>query len=339
MRKNNFFQFIVCLFSVVLLMSSCIKESKDELGNAGKTIVKFLPTGTSVTAFKPIAELQTGQLFEVRRDPNSSSDLNSATTVTIKWEADSTLLAAYNQDIIDAWVAAIVAKYPDSVPDPASDFDGVQYTRLPSSFYTLDPAPNADSLITISFAAGEISKRVMITVPDPSQFDFGLKYIIPFKLMTVTGAGVKTGVNDGVIFSNILALNKYDGLYSLKGVHNRVPYNFPYRTDIQLRTTGANTVIFYWPSGGDYGHPIGTATGLSWYGSGIAPNIEFDPITNKVIDVWNTGSVTPITLFTTGAGSLPNEYYPATKTLLVSWNYNHNLLRVFSDTLVFKSER
>lgn len=340
MRKIKLIQFIVCLFSLVFLVSSCVKEGKDELGTAGKTIVKFYPAETNLVTFKPIAEPQTGSMFEVRKDVHSSSSLNATTTVTVKWDGNSKMLDAYNAKLVKAWVAAGLEKDPPVDRDPA-DYDGPVYTLIDKDLYYLDPVPTAlDSTVTFTFGPGEIGKRLVINVPDASQFDFALKYAMAFKMTTVTGAGVKTQASIDTIVVQLLALNKYDGLYLLKGVHNRVPYDFPYETEMEMRTTGASSVAFFWPDAGSTGHPIGVGpdNDLSWYGSGISPVIDFDPNTNEVADVYNTGSATVITKFT-GAGANDNKYDPVTKTIYVSWNYNNNPLRAFFDTMTFISER
>ena len=86
------------------------------------------------------------------------------------------------------------------------------------------------------------------------------------------------------------------------------------------------------------GHPIGTADGISWYGASITPVIKFDPATNLVVDVYNIGSSTPITMFT-GAGSRVGKYDPQTKKIIVDWNYNDNPLRAFFDDLTYIGPR
>jgi hypothetical protein len=141
-----------------------------------------------------------------------------------------------------------------------------------------------------------------------------------------------------IIFS---VKNKYDGAYNLTGYHNRVPYNFPYETEMHLVTTGPSSVIFWWPEVGGVGHPIGIGPGnsMSWYGSTVAPQITFDPATDLVTSVVGTDpGGPPITLFT-GAGSRLSKFDAATRHVTVDWNYNANPLRAFFDDMAYLGPR
>jgi hypothetical protein len=133
-------------------------------------------------------------------------------------------------------------------------------------------------------------------------------------------------------------------VYLLTGAHNRVPYNFPYKTVVYMMTAGANSVIYYWPDAGSYGHPIGLGpdpeNDLSWYGPSISPVVEFDPNTDEVARVFNNPpNATVITKFTLAGVANSNRYDAATKKMYISWNYNGNPMRAFVDTLTFIKPR
>jgi len=300
------------------LAVSCLPK-QETMGDAGQTLVKLSPAGFKLIAVDAAAIPQYASAFEIRKDANNAAALNTPSIVILR--KDDAILTKYN--------AA----------------EGTSFIPLPSSLMNTSFVPAADGTITLNYAAGEFSKSMDYTIPNASIFDFTKQYALGYRIESVSGSGIiaKGGVDTIVV--QVLAKNKYDGKYLLKGVHNRVPYNFPYKQIMEMHTTGASSVAFYWPAPdgpNSVGHPIGTGPDIvndvSWYGAGIAPVVVFDPVTNLVTNVYNTGSATPITKFT-GAGANSNKYDPATKTIYVTWNYNNNPLRVFTDTLSYIGPR
>jgi hypothetical protein len=310
---HNKIKIAIGVFLIAVLMGSCVPEQQS-MGDAGQTLIKLTPDGFSLIPLDAVATPQSALAFIIRKDVNNKAALNTPSTVILK--KDDAILTEYN--------AA----------------EGTNFTPLSSSLCTTSLVPTADGTITINYAAGEFAKDMVFTVPNAALFDFSKQYALAYRIESVTGSGIiSQGFGDTIIVQ-VLAKNKYDGLYLLKGVHNRVPYNFPYETEMEMQTTGASSVAFFWTEANSLGHPIGVGPGndLSWYGPGIAPTIVFDPVTNLVTDVYNTGSATVITKYT-GEGANSNKYDPATKTIYVSWNYNNNPLRAFFDTLTFISPR
>jgi len=171
-------------------------------------------------------------------------------------------------------------------------------------------------------------------------YDPSTTYGLGFKIGSVDKPGYIISENFGTYVTTIGAKNKYDGEYSLDGYHNRPTFTFPYAdVPMNMVTTGASSVAFFWIDADDFGHPIGVGPGqISWYGNTIAPEITFDPVSNNVASVKNNGGATVITLFT-GPGSFPSRFDPATKTIYVCWNYNNNPLRAFFDTLTYVKPR
>ncbi len=179
---------------------------------------------------------------------------------------------------------------------------------------------------------------ISIRVPSTLALDPLKTYGIGLRIVAVDPGYTISG-NQNRILVEVGLKNRYDGVYNLKGYHNRDPYTFPYDTEEYMITAGPVSVAFYWPQKNDFGHPIGVAPGVTnWYGNTIAPVVVFDPLTDLVTDVFNAGGATPITMFT-GAGAGISRYEPSTKTIYVSWNYNANPLRAFFDTLVYTGPR
>jgi hypothetical protein len=308
----NTIKILAGVFLLAVLAVSCVPEQQS-MGDAGQTLVKLTPGGYKLIPLDAIATSQKATAFIVRKDAHNEAALNTPSTVVLK--KDDAILTWYNAE------------------------EGTSFIPL-GSLCTTSLVPAADGTITLDFAAGESAKAMVFTVPNATLFDFSKQYAMGYRLESVTGAGqISQGFGDTIVVE-VLAKNKYDGIYTLKGKHNRDPYTFPYETEMQMHTTGASSVRFYWPEAGAYGHPIGVGpdNDLSWYGTAIGPVIVFDPVTNLVSDVYNAGGTTVITKFT-GAGANSNLYDPATKTIYVSWNYNNNPLRAFFDTLTYKGPR
>jgi len=301
----------LCVLFFALLAVSCIQK-QESIGDAGQTILKMFPDGYKMLAIDARSTPQSFLLFEIRRDVANSAQLNTTSTVILA--ADDAILPKYNLE------------------------NETEFIPLPANLGIVSPAISGGQ-ITLNFAAGDQGIPIRIDIPNSGNFDFSKHYALAFRVESISGTGTLSAAAKDTIVCEILAKNKYDGLYTLKGVHNRDPYTFPYETEMQMQTRGASSVAFYWPEAGSAGHPIGVGPGeTSWYGAAIAPVIVFDPVTNLITSVFNAGGATPITMFT-GAGANSNKYDPATKTIYVSWNYNNNPLRAFFDTLTYIGPR
>jgi len=83
--------------------------------------------------------------------------------------------------------------------------------------------------------------------------------------------------------------NKYDGKYTVTGTmvdFSSAALTGNYPMDVELRTSGPNSVQLYDVAIGGVFHSILSGGSLSYYGSyGI--EITFDPVTNKVVSVTN----------------------------------------------------
>ncbi len=295
------------LFAFIVAGTGCLKDKGFEDQQYGIQIVTVKAVSFPQTAKSPVVVGITGQPAPVVvTGPLLAIDDVGAPA------ADVHVKLVYNQDLV---VAAGL------VPLPAGTF----------SLSTLDAVIPAGSK-----TLGDLK----LTVTNSDALDPNIKYGVGFKIESVD-QGYKIASNMSTVIIGFAIKNKYDGIYNLKGNHNRVPYNFPYDTEIHLITTGPKTVIFYWPEVESNGHPIGVGEGnsLSWYGAGISPVIEFNTTTNLVTRVFNNPpNATVITLFT-GAGSRISKFDPATKSITVDWNYNGNPLRAFFDDLTYIKPR
>lgn len=310
--------FLSLMFLTTFLMQSCIKNEVVELTNQGSVFVKFNDGPSKALYYEPFTTTKKVLLFNIRRDVNSAAELAKSATVTVQ-EAPE-LLTAYNTD------------------------NDESFQPLPTSIFSLVTDPSivkSGDKYTITFAPNEFAKNFEINL-DGSKWDLSKKFGVAYKLTDAGGSKITSAQKN--IVTLISLKNKYDGVYLLTGAHNRVPYNFPYKTIVYMMTAGANSVIYYWPDAGSYGHPIGLGpdpeNDLSWYGPAISPVVEFDPNTNEVARVFNNPpNATVITKFTLDGVANSNKYDPVTKKMYISWNYNNNPLRAFVDTLTYIKPR
>ncbi len=296
---------------VTVFLAGCLKDKGFEDQQYGTQITVAKGVAFPQTAGSPIVSAITGQaapitvagpIITLEEDGKPSSPVN----VTL--QVDQSLITAAS---------------------------GI--TPLPAGSFTVAP-------LTVTIAAGEkVSNAVKITVNNSNTLDPTKIYGVGLKIVSVDG-GYKIAANQSKIVFSFSIKNKYDGVYRLVGNHNRTPFTFRYDQTMHMITQGPSSVIFYWPEVKSIGHPIGTGPDpvgdVSWYGSAIAPVVVFDQATDVVTNVFNNPpNATVITRFDGQTGANVSRYEPATKRIIVHWNYNGNPLRAFFDTLTYISPR
>jgi Domain of unknown function (DUF1735) len=306
MRKLSLFTSVVFL---LFTMAGCLKDKRFDDNEFGITTTDIKGVALTQASASPVVKGITGSAAAVVVDgPLLTLETSYAAT------EDVGVTLAYDQALVTA---------AGLTPLPAGTF----------STSTLTPV--------IATGSKSIS-NLKITVNNSNVLDPNIIYGIGYRITGVSGAGFQAAGNMKTVVIAFAIKNKYDGIYRLQGYHNRVPYTFPYDTEMHLVTVGPSSVIFYWPEPGveSNGHPIGlSATSMSWYGPAISPVIVFNQATDLVTDVYNNPpNATVITMFT-GAGSRISRYVPATKAITVDWNYNGNPLRAFFDDLTYISPR
>lgn len=209
--------------------------------------------------------------------------------------------------------------------------NGTSAIEFPATLYSLSSS-------TITISAGKTLGDVKINIPSTLTLDANKTYALGFSISSVdNGYIIASNLKDLLILFNIK--NKYDGIYNLRGYHNRTPYTFPFNINVHMITTGPNSVALYYPPFGDYGQPIGTAPGtVSWYGAAVSPNFGFDLTTNLATTITGMPGSAVTYSYATDPG-IVNKYDPATKKMYLCWQYNGNPLRRFYDTLSFISKR
>jgi hypothetical protein len=246
---------------------------------------------------------QTTTLLEVRKNVPNSGALQLPTTVVLKYDADNSILDAYNEE------------------------NETEYEPLPSSLYTLSPAISSGTItLTFDETKQEHAKSVMITIPNILNFDFGKKYALAFEIQSVTGEGIVSEGTSQEIVVNIMAANKYDGVYEATGTfvdYIGTDWTGFYPKTIHLITKGLNSVTRYDADFGVYTYIFdldGTGSSVSQFG-GWTPYFEFDASDN--INVINS-SVDPLprgrsAVLYTGDGAATNKFNASDHSIDVSY--------------------
>lgn len=297
MKTLHKINILLCVLFFALLTVSCIQK-QESIGDTGHTFVKLNPAVYNMLAFDAKSTPQTGILFELRRDVPSGTDLKNTTTVVLKYDADTAILNKYN------------------------NINETSFIPLPPSLGTVSPAITGGK-ITVEFAAGDIGKAVTIAVPNAANFDFSLNYALGFTIESVSGTGsLSASVNDTVVVE-ILAKNKWDGIYTVTGTFEDYitgpTWLGIYPKTVQLRTIGANKVAKYDSDYATYGYVFDAAGGASSFGA-FTPAFVFDASDN--VSVVNTSVDSPArgrnAVLYTGAGAI-NKYHASDKSMDVSY--------------------
>jgi len=210
---------------LALITSSCVPEN-ESIEDAGQTLVKLYPTLYNKVILAPVATSQTVAIFEIRRDLGGPAALNSTTSVTLKFDKDTAMIKKFNS-INDDWLSL-----------------------MPDNLYSTDPATATDGTVTVNIGPGEFVKSVLITVPNVFDFDFSYKYALAYKLVSVSGTGIKSLAVSDTTVVEIGAQNAYEGWYHSVGFRDHPTAGiFPVDDDKYLFTVGQYTVETYT---GDY---------------------------------------------------------------------------------------
>ena len=270
MKRFHKINIMFYVLFLALLAVSCVPK-EESMGNAGQTFVKLFPDGYNMLAVDALTTPQTGLLFEVRRDVSNSADLNSASTVELQYDVDGSILKAYNDGLL------------------AEDSTSQLYDPLPAELGTVSPAIT-NGKITLNFAAGETGKPIKVNLPAAANFDFSLKYALAFKIVSVSGTGkLSEGVGKTIV-CEVLAKNKWDGVYTVTGSfvdYVNAAWVGYYPKTIELRTIGANACTRYDKGEATDGYIFDTdgAGSLSLFGA-FTPAFTFDASGN--VGVFNT---------------------------------------------------
>ncbi|HYH15908.1 MAG TPA: DUF1735 domain-containing protein [Flavisolibacter sp.] len=297
--KLNLIKYFTLIAVLATAFTSCIKDSVDDLGDGGRTRLKFRQAPENNIFFDPFTDVKKVSVFDLRREASSEAELNKA--VTVKLRANPAAITAYNTA------------------------HGTDFEVLPESMYTLAPGVtrNGDEY-TVNFNSGEFAKELAVNI-DGSKWDLSKRYALAFSIIDSAGIDLTEGRKSQITFFAIK--NEWDGIYSVEsGTVTR--YTNPTTVespstlngdlagnpDVELATVGPNTVEIhglYWRNGSN--STVGGIPGL---------RATIDPVTNLVTMASVGDASGPANTTLTNKPGADNYYDPATKTFHLSFHWN-----------------
>ncbi len=310
-QSMNYLKFTRPFAGLLLLATFFSACKKNDLvdpveNNSGQSLVRIVnggAPGIQKEAIDFVAEPVVIVAADIRRDVTGDDELNQPATVTVI--DDTAAVRAAGLILLDpSWYAI-----DESTPKIGGD----------------------GGTFTLTFQPGEFAKAIKITIPDATVLDPNQTYGLGFTIQSSDKGKISSAKT---LVVEIGAKNKYDGVYQLKGFHNRPTLTDPYDEEVHLITTGANTVKMYWPALGADAHPI--HGGTTYYGS-FTTAFTFDAETGALTSVVNPYNP-PATVFTIGPAT-DSRYDEGTRTIYAQYYYSNNLERMFTDTLIYTGSR
>jgi hypothetical protein len=209
--------------------------------------------------------------------------------------------------------------------------NGTSYTAVPVTKFSLE----SDQF---SLSPSERSKTIRIRIK-PSDVATGQNAI---GLSIIEANGAEPSQVAGKLVIALSVKNKYDGKYHLKGHFTRtdIPaYNGPFETDVEMVTTGINSVAMFWPDGDDFYQPFANNGVLTAF-TNVAPQVFFNA-TDQVASITNiTGDPVAGPFMTPFPGANSRYVGGATPVIYLKYYYNTNPAnRIFADTLIYTGSR
>ena len=305
--KQTIYKAVLVIVSGMIGFTSCKKtEALEDIGDKGITVVKIISggrpdhtVGQTLTGIDFADRPQTIVLADVRRDPNNSTALNSSLQLQLK--LDTVLLKRLNDTLVAQGSSPLL--------------------RMPSSWYTLSTGGTPGSSITLSFAPGEISKKVSLIVPNAELLDPASTYGFPFSITNVSNADNKISTHSALV-AKVGAKNPYDGIYELSFSNYHPTANAAYvgeKVTVHMITTGSDKVKIYWPDEGEFANPALLSGSLTYFGS-QEPEYTIDASSNAVT-VQN--AFAGATTFYTMNPGYTSYYDVAAKKIYAKWGYSY----------------
>ncbi len=287
------------LFFLSLLFLFVISCEKDEepfppVTQTEVTLVQF--PDAAAGPLKTIAldltpGIATINVLQITRDAKSPADLNRTLAVKIKLQNSA-------------------------ISDPSEG----QIHELPRDLYTNDADNPFDGQYwTVTFQPGEFVTFLKINLDPQVLATVGSRVGLGFQLAEAPTAQISDSKFQlGVELS---AKNKWDGVYSCTWTNYHPSLNTTWEggtQEVELRTTGANTVKLFWPLAGEYAIPSILGGGLSYF-------LDQEPeyvinTSNNTVTVNNAAPAGTIAYSI--APGFNARYEPAVKTFYVNFGYN-----------------
>ncbi len=259
--KKTFINILPILL-VAMSLTSCIEKdnyfSYDQSSPSRKQVVKIANGGDLVTIARDVSPtIDTFQVIDIRREPNSASELNQP--LTVKLVKNPAIISDYNTA------------------------NGTSFVELPPSSYTI-----LDDLNNITFKPGEDIKQIKIRL-NKGALDLSEQYALGFSIADANGAVINTSLKNGIYSIGIK--NQWHGTYHASGIfHHPTSGDRTIDEDKDLLTSGARSVLAPLADLGGAGYfmnlTINTDNTVTITPAGVTPNIDqhwgpnfYDPAT------------------------------------------------------------
>lgn len=246
--------------AVMVVFTSCIKDHLAMDPAQSNNVIEFANTGNNLSpagALYPRFSSDLGSLvsgdsatFNVNLSYSGANMAPSDITVTL--QIDTAALDAYNED------------------------EGTAYVLPPTSVYHLTS--------TAVIKKGTQVFQLKIPIINNSDFDFNVNYALPLKIAAVS-TGEISG-NYGTAIFSFAVRNVYDGIYEMSGTmtdNASASITGYYPLNMRLITYSGDAIALYDPNvASNYGHPIHSGTGGSYYGA-FSPVFAIDASGNITV--------------------------------------------------------
>ena len=304
MMKRNYFLFP--LIAGLLLVSSCKRDFVygDITPNTDRVIVEF---ADAKNVHSLAIDFTPGTVVVDVADLQFMLRSAVQTDALVKVRANPDIVIAYNND------------------------NGTNYTSVPYNLFSFEATD-------ITLTPAERRKKIRISIK-PSDVAIG-EWAIGLSIESTSVGEVSQIAKDLLLIISVK--NKYDGNYHLKGHYTRTDaagadFNGPFETDVQMITTGPNSVAMYSEVVGGFTQPfLDNASGdIVGFGN-VGPEITFNA-TDLVTGIVNYTGAPVMTLYP----GVVNRYVPGTTPVIyLKYYYNPDPNnRVFADTLIYTGPR
>jgi hypothetical protein len=309
--KNQYSKIILAAGLLTLSLSSCLKDDFRGLDHTqGVNVIEFANPGQvsvigSTTALYSLA-------YPI---------IPTATTVPVTVSYSGTESVAPEDITVNVAVLPIDLT---NANDVVKKYNDEQHTTL----VAMDPGTYTMTTTSVVIPKGQSKATFNVTI-NTSAFVLTKAYALPLKITSVS-SGTISG-NFSTIILNLAAKNKYDGKYKFiatASATDRPTFllntEYTYQYDVELRTTGPNSVNLYNSAYGDFLIPLIVAPStISGLGS---TNLElvFNPTTNKITSASNK-NLNPAngrTMTLDATATTSNYWDPVTKDVYATFFVN-----------------
>lgn len=286
MQKNKFL--LTFLFSILLIATGCLKDEGFDNGEYG-TVIKEIKAVAFPQANANVVEAITG-------NPNPLTVPGPFITVEASGPASADI--------------HIQLAFDDGVVTDAG------LTPLPAGSYSLN------TMTPVIPKDSSFIDNLVLTINNSDQLDPNIKYGVGVKIVSADN-GYQVARNLSTMVIAFAIKNKYDGRYRLDGAFyhpTQSPNYAPFTVEVEMHTTGPNTVKLYVPEFRGYYAPGLFGGTLNAFGA-QEPEFTIDPVTN-LVTVQNAydGAVT----FYTMNPNYNSHYEPGPpQKIFASWGYNY----------------